>query len=883
MLLNSCLLERITGDKAKFMKLASYGLQVDHEKSGIQRGMPDWSTVTPRLEYDKIFSPPRPESFNWKDYFAATGTNPCTDEVLFGHVRYLEQTVSERLFEHGKHIFVKTENDNERVARIEVCCKGKLLVNYLNIDDKERKEDVDGEITVDDVVTNTSEVEQSIKRVLAEEKEKRRKWDFLDVEQIAKYRDVLDHRLNDLIEEGQYFELQDAVEPRCVFCCRVLVNLGGIVIYEALDYTMSINITDPRCHPIGWAASHQEDSVAYCPGKYSVESIKKFAKNSVPAIVFKRYELKEHTLKVGCLVEVQDAEQRAAIFPGHVSEIINSHFVKIVSFSYGRSETRELVAHRGTHGVFPQGFCASVGYQLSLPQKSLLRDRNQSDYSWSWKSYAAEWGIPGIPTSEYSFEPIPGRESKITPMRHIEVFCYQRGVMYAALIHRAVRNLVLIELSCDTTPNPPLMFVVGCDNLFPCGFAAKYEIPFIGEAPFLSLPPLKHEGSCCRFYISSLIFKNFISGSPRFDILRYGYSAKPGNIFQERKPNDPSFLPELWMKGDVWLPRIYVHPSCRIGPWFVRSQFAALARYYEAGPIPHVFRVLLANIYQCASLEHRMDVQAILNTDDEDVAVIHVKFKWRTSPDHVLMRVPVCRTARQAAGWLRVLLRSLGCCPHLFSFEKAPKCTCTKITPEERRRMGELQQEMAKKTNSLNAEKRRRRAPKVGSSKRRRTQEHSPPPKEPDHHPPRTVLTSDDDFSRSSVDEMPRLHPADPVGYVPNGSTLGEETSNQCSSSDEMPTNLNGIPQNDSSPLRPLRIDGDIMEWDANQLIGFLRTTFPDISDVTNVLEKEHIDGAHLIMMSQQDCIDSLGLNLGPALRLYEVIQEIKSANESHL
>ncbi|EPB77606.1 hypothetical protein ANCCEY_03278 [Ancylostoma ceylanicum] len=550
MLLNSCLLERITGDKAKFMKLASYGLQVDHEKSGIQRGMPDWSTVTPRLEYDKIFSPPRPESFNWKDYFAATGTNPCTDEVLFGHVRYLEQTVSERLFEHGKHIFVKTENDNERVARIEVCCKGKLLVNYLNIDDKERKEDVDGEITVDDVVTNTSEVEQSIKRVLAEEKEKRRKWDFLDVEQIAKYRDVLDHRLNDLIEEGQYFELQDAVEPRCVFCCRVLVNLGGIVIYEALDYTMSINITDPRCHPIGWAASHQEDSVAYCPGKYSVESIKKFAKNSVPAIVFKRYELKEHTLKVGCLVEVQDAEQRAAIFPGHVSEIINSHFVKIVSFSYGRSETRE------------------------------------------------------IPTSEYSFEPIPGRESKITPMRHIE----------------ALLGSTFFDM--DT------------------------------------LRSLVTYGSLESMYI--LLVE---SGRGLFDL--------------------------------------------------------SLQRSL--------------NIYQCASLEHRMDVQAILNTDDEDVAVIHVKFKWRTSPDHVLMRVPVCRTARQAAGWLRVLLRSLGCCPHLFSFEKAPKCTCTKITPEERRR----------------------------------------------------------------------------------------------------------------SPLRPLRIDGDIMEWDANQLIGFLRTTFPDISDVTNVLEKEEIKSAN--------------------------------------
>nr|XP_013301654.1 hypothetical protein NECAME_09830 [Necator americanus]ETN79427.1 hypothetical protein NECAME_09830 [Necator americanus] len=278
------------------------------------------------------------------------------------------------------------------------------------------------------------------------------------------------------------------------------------------------------------------------------------------------------------------------------------------------------------------------------------------------------------------------------------------------------------------------------------------------------------------------------------------------------------------------------------------------------------------DVYQCASLEHRVDVQSILNTDDDDVAVIYVKYKWRTSADHVVMRVPVCKTARQASGWLRVLLRSLGCCPYLFSFEKTPKCGCNKIFLEERRKMAESPAEFVKKADHFNTlEKRRRRCPKVGSSKRRRTQQPSPLPKELDNHSTRNALTSDDDFSRSSIDEMPLLHPADSTGFVPNGSTNGEETSNQCSSSDEV--HFNGIPTNNTSPQRPLRIDGDAKEWDAKQLLGFLRTTFPDLSDVTSVLERENIDGAKLLTMSQQDCIDSLGLNLGPALRLYEVIQ----------
>ncbi|VDO42291.1 unnamed protein product [Haemonchus placei] len=810
--------------------------------------------LQPRLEYDKVFNPTKPESFNWQSYFIATGTNPCTDEVLFGHVRYLEQTVAERLFEHGKHIFVKSENDNERVARIELCCKGRLMINYLNTDEKDKREDCAGEIAINDVVINANEVERSIKRVLSEEKDKRRKWDFLDVEQISKYKGVLDRRLNDLIKEDQYFEVQDAAEPRCVFCCKVLANFGGIVIYEALDYVMTINITDPRCHPMGWASRHQEDSVAYCPGKYSAEAIKNYTKNAVPEIIFRRIELKEHFFKIGSLVEVQDAEQRAVIYPGHVTEIINSRFVRIVSSSFGSVDTREIVAHRGSPGVFPQGFCASIGYQLSIPRSSAMLKGRSPDTVWSWKTYAAHWGIPGIPTSEVNFEPHVSRE-KITAMRHVEVFCYRQGVMYAALIHRAVRNLVLIELSCDTTPNPPLMFPIGSDCIFPCGFAAAHDIPFVAEPPFLSLPPLK-------------------SGGVRFDMLKNEYSSKPGNIFQERKPTDKTFLPEFWLKDDVWLPRIYVHPSCRMGPWLVRSQVAALARYYEAGPLLHVFKVLIVDLYQCVAIEHRLEMQSMLNTDDEDVAVLHVKFKWRTSPDHVLMRVPVCKTARQACGWLRVLLRSLGCCPNMFSFETTPRCNCNKLSLDERRRVTDSPAEFVRKgvhTNSV--EKRRRRTAKTGAAKRRRTQPLSPS-KGTDQQNCRVATISDDDFSRSSIDEMPRLQPADTTDFMPNGRNHIEEMNQQCSSSDEMPTTtFNGLSNNDSSPPRPLRIEGDAMDWDEKQLLHFLRTTFPDLNDVTNVLQREHIDGAHLLVMSQQDCIDSLGLNLGPALRLYEVIQ----------
>lgn len=132
------------------------------------------------------------------------------------------------------------------------------------------------------------------------------------------------------------------------------------------------------------------------------------------------------------------------------------------------------------------------------------------------------------------------------------------------------------------------------------------------------------------------------------------------------------------------------------------------------------------------------------------------------------------------------------------------------------------------------------------------------------------------------MDEMPRLHPADPIDFFPNGSTQSEETSQPCSSSDEMPVgNFNGIPKIVSSPQRPLRLESDARQWNTKQLLKFLRVTFPDLNDVLNALQREKVSGSQLLSMSQQECIHSLGLNLGPALRLFEVIQELKSANES--
>uniref|UniRef100_A0A1I7WEA2 TPR_REGION domain-containing protein n=1 Tax=Heterorhabditis bacteriophora TaxID=37862 RepID=A0A1I7WEA2_HETBA len=253
--------------------------------------------------------------------------------------------------------------------------------------------------------------------------DKRRSWKFIDTVELIRYRYSLNKKLSELIQKGQYFEMQDASEPRIVLCCKVLENYSGIVMYECQEKVMIVHLCEPRCHAMGWTLLGAQ-KVNYS-ARFSEKMIENYTANPVPSIIFESTKVSEHNMQVvGVLVEVLDIATGAAFFPGHVCEIINEHYFKVSTSSSADDEIHEIVFHRGSPGIFPVGFCASMLHILSKPKRMGNRVMlPEEEDKWSWTVYKEEWGIEGIASTEAHFDNVIIKH-KVPAMQHVEVPFY---------------------------------------------------------------------------------------------------------------------------------------------------------------------------------------------------------------------------------------------------------------------------------------------------------------------------------------------------------------------------------------------------------------------------------------------------------------------------
>lgn len=73
---------------------------------------------------------------------------------------------------------------------------------------------------------------------------------------------------------------------------------------------------------------------------------------------------------------------------------------------------------------------------------------------------------------------------------------------------------------------------------------------------------------------------------------------------------------------------------------------------------------------------------------------------------------------------------------------------------------------------------------------------------------------------------------------------------------------------NDDITLSPL-------EWDCNDVIEFLKRS--NCSQHCELFLKHKIDGKKLMKLTQNDIIQLLGMKVGPAIKVFDMIQQIKS------
>ncbi|CAI4221833.1 unnamed protein product [Auanema sp. JU1783] len=577
-------------------------------------------------------------TFDWQSYAEKCGVYPCTDQRLFRHVDFVEQTVLERICSDHVHIIVYTGGDH-RVAKVLSCVGGNVLVEFV-----EKPYDSLW-LTVRDVVTKRDVYEKFVSNMSDQDA---KKYPLLSIEVLEQYQNQLPVKLNDLIQIGQFFEVQDPSCPNIVSFGEVKANMGGLILFQyfGTDRVGSIHILDPFCHEVGWKETHKSEQTAKYHERYALQDLWRCRQNPLCPLLFDKIRLKEHNVSVGMILEVRDQGMGRGFFPGHVSKILSPYFFEVKTRSLDNEDIITLVAHSNSDYIFPVGYSEKNKYCL-IPLK--WDDFESLSYDDTfWENYARSDDIIDVRhklTDAHLCSPCP--RPRIHPFQYVEVFCHMRGCMFSALITAATDRCIWVLPGQESNTCCTRCYSIGSLSIFPCGYAARYNIPLVGEA---IVPTLR-------------------ATTDRFNLSKY-YSPTPGAVFSKRKGvRSRFFLSRVWLTGDHWMPVVYINLGC------YHARYPTFESYrkqsYPSGPMFSIIQMIAMDFYSSVCVSFRQELRELFNCSS-DVPNVVAKYRWRS--EHTLLRVPVCEQVAQFPAWLMILLRALGCCPNFLSLKKVSVC-----------------------------------------------------------------------------------------------------------------------------------------------------------------------------------------------------------------
>ncbi|PAV60094.1 hypothetical protein WR25_25315 [Diploscapter pachys] len=348
-------------------------------------------------------------------------------------------------------------------------------------------------------------------------------------------------------------------------------------------------------------------------------------------------------------LEVLSATGRYFMY-AYVMEVSDKYNFYIRYFDiYGE---REMFCTRNSPNIFPVGYAASIKQDL-LPPASIVGQEEREAFNWD--TFRSTFLPENPPNST-----VERKGPKLDPMQLIEVFNYDRGEMESALVVGGDKGIVRIVSAGAECLRPQMPRIVpnnSCE-LFPCGHASKFSM-----VAFKLFPPIK-------------TLPKLNEGEERFELSKY-YSSTPQPVFEHIlvKLQRPSFLPEFYMKGDLFCPPIYINRLCDCGPYMQREYLMKSPYLIAYGPLPHVINDIVQTLISGAgdNAEKRQKLANAINQKNElHGPTQYVKLRMRTS--HVSTRVAIPETAREMAGWMRHLLMCLHACPFLLSLDPRVKC-----------------------------------------------------------------------------------------------------------------------------------------------------------------------------------------------------------------
>ncbi|CAI5453428.1 unnamed protein product [Caenorhabditis angaria] len=501
------------------------------------------------------------------------------------------------------------------------------------------------------IIDSKSILDSALRRAHLKKEDKE---NVYDVETYAKHKNEMHQKLFEFIKVGDFLEMQSKKFPEFVFFSEVLANHGGMLEVSYGDTErVHIHMFDPLIHHIGWALEQDSDlriddqDVRYSEYCKSLD-FEEVKENAVPAVIFKNNIVKRHNLEVGAMLAVAMPDF-TEFFYAHINYILNPHFFTVSIGDGVNVKMSNHPFHIQSSQIFPCGYLESIG--IRLKQAHHIGNNKRIN---NWFGYREVFGRKKKENfvevencgAVQKFEDVEELGTNICTMRYVEYLCVIGGKMllFAAEILRNDRNMVWIR---PHFTNKLMIMHFTDPRLFPCGYSYKFKVPIFFEPD----AQLKLDNDFDR------VTHEITGISNGKDV----------------------FLPAHVDKAH-FVPRLFVHSKCDVGPFLDQKLVKALPNFYEKGSQKEVLKEIYKCIMICATGQKRHAVHQMFQNSLEDSKpnfispLIITKYRRNVNDNSQVLRAATCDNAEKMPAFIKALLRMVGACPYLLSFEETDEC-----------------------------------------------------------------------------------------------------------------------------------------------------------------------------------------------------------------
>lgn len=368
-------------------------------------------------------------------------------------------------------------------------------------------------------------------------------------------------------------------------------------------------------------------------------------------------------------------------------------------------------------------------------------------------------------------------------------------------------------------------------DIFPVGWCAKSGHP-------LQPPGQKTTGGASRFKtrvcsIPPVMGNGDLSPPPQQACLPPPPPSVTAPSPQTNNTVTADTVSSTTQKPTVPTVTVFVNSQCWCGPYLDPHKVSQLPLQFGPGTVNRVLRDCIQSLVDSAVDQKQLC--GMLRQGDGKV-IITAPFDNKTAP----VRLPVIEKPNELWNFLELLFEELMCCENFYSAELVSHCTkCTTGKRESSEGSGDV----SGSSTSVSVT-----TPNVGASnpsavKRRCSAESSsdtaatvftPSPPVPPKQSRKTVLAEQEAATSTTPSEGPPKMPADPS------------------------------------------------EWSIEDVISHISFTDPMLAVHADLFRRHEIDGKALLLLNSDMMMKYMGLKLGPALKICNLVNRIRHSGRRH-